>query len=96
MASLCMLHNSIVIPEHAHGQSLFSAMQGMAGCRLRCIVCGAQYLMLHGGTKSMPDLLQRMMAVEPIGGLVVNWSALTSIPPPPPPFGLCVPPPLHS
>jgi hypothetical protein len=32
-----------------------------------------QFIVLRGGTPSVPALLQHMMAFEPIGALVVNW-----------------------
>lgn len=36
-------------------------------------ILGVQFLILEGGTPSVPALLRRMMAHRPIGGLVVNW-----------------------
>ena len=38
--------------------------------------CGclpSQFIVLRGGTPSVPALLQHMMAFEPIGALVMNW-----------------------
>ena len=32
-----------------------------------------QFIVLRGGTPSVPALLQHMMAFEPIGALVMNW-----------------------
>jgi len=37
-----------------------------------------EFLVMEGGTPSVPALLRRMMAFEPFGGLVVNWRVFGS------------------